>query len=245
MEIFSHLLWSFTIFRNRLWREEALFFAVLPDASFLLIMLYVLLGTPMNVGFQEAMLTMPYAFKAIYFLMHSFVTLGIVALVVWWFKPKLLPALLGWLVHICMDIPFHDGEFATRFLYPISPDIYIKGMFWTDIRILAAAYFALSLTLSYALWRESKKHKKGQFWKPDLIDKGTEFCEAAFKKLLARHPKFRKPVGDIINQDGINPAHAEVGDIPGASGQVPGEDPPGTGESQNRSAGAVPPQEAG
>jgi hypothetical protein len=100
MDIFSHILWAYVPFRNKLWRDEGLFFAVLPDFGFLLIILYVVLGTPTLVGFPQALPKMPDVLLIIYFTLHSFVTLGVVALIVWKFKPKLLPALSGWFLHI-------------------------------------------------------------------------------------------------------------------------------------------------
>ena len=135
MDIFSHILWVYVPTRNKIWRDEALFFAILPDLGFLFILLYVLFGTSMYVGFDRAMLTMPDILFTIYFTLHSFVTLGIVALIVWKLRPKLLPALSGWFIHILIDIPVHDGAFGTRFLYPILPNTYISGVKWLDYRV--------------------------------------------------------------------------------------------------------------
>jgi hypothetical protein len=92
MDIFSHLLWVYVPFRNKLWRDEALFFAALPDIGTALIFGYILLGTPMHVGFWKALVTMPPVLFHIYYATHSFVTLGVVALIVWRLRPKLLGA---------------------------------------------------------------------------------------------------------------------------------------------------------
>ena len=118
------MLWPTMLFRNKMWRDEALLFAILPDISFLFILMYVFFGTPMNVGWSGAMHTMPDIYKYFYFFMHSFVAVGIAAIILWKLKPTILPALWGWVLHIFMDMPVHDGSWATRFLYPIFPEVY-------------------------------------------------------------------------------------------------------------------------
>lgn len=185
MEIFSHLLWPILFFRNKLWREEALVFALLPDISFLFILMYVFFGTPMDVGWWGAMQTIPPIYKQFYFFMHSFVAVGIAAFIIWRLRPKLLPALSGWVLHIFMDIPVHDGEFATRFLYPIFPNLYIESsLAWTDYRVLGITYLLLLNFMIYSLWRERKKHRMGEEWKTDWLDK----IHLAFGKLLMKIP---------------------------------------------------------
>ena len=160
------------LFRNKMWREEALFFAILPDISYMFILLYVFFGTPMDVGWWGAMQSIPPIYKHFYFFMHSFVAVGIVAIIIWRLRPRMLPALLGWVLHIFMDIPVHDGEFATRFLYPIFPNIHIESsLAWTDYRVLGITYILLLNFTVYSLWRERKKHRMGNEWKTDWLDK--------------------------------------------------------------------------
>jgi hypothetical protein len=160
MDLFSHILWTRVFTRNKLWDQEALLFAVLPDAGFLLIMLYVIFGKPMNLDFSDAMQTIPPGFIVVYRVLHSFVTVGIVALILWKLKPSILPALSAWVLHICMDIPVHDGMFGTRFLYPILPDFYITGVTWGQWQILAGSYLLLLVTWYYLETRELKKHRR-------------------------------------------------------------------------------------
>jgi len=62
MDIFSHVLWTRVITRNKLWDEEALLFSILPDTGSLLIMLYVIFGKPMGQDFTDAMTTLPASF---------------------------------------------------------------------------------------------------------------------------------------------------------------------------------------
>jgi hypothetical protein len=226
MDLFSHVLWTRALTRNKLWDEEALLFALLPDLGFLLIMMYVIFGKPMELDFQDAMRTMPPALLVIYYSLHSFVTLGIVAIIVWKLKPKLLPALSAWALHICMDIPFHDGVFGTRFLYPFLPDVYFSGLSWGDYRVLAVSYFMLLVVWYYLEMRDLNKHRRPSDG-ADWLDKLGLFA-----------------VG-LINPKPISVGHAESGNNQGTSGQVPGENLHGAEEGQDSRARAEPPSEAG
>jgi len=227
MDIFSHVLWTSMLTRNKLWQEEAILFALLPDMGYVLIMAHALFRIPTGDSLAQSMAVTPAAFLVLYHMMHSFVVLGVAALFVWKLKPKLLPAMSAWALHICMDIPFHGGTFGTRFLYPILPNTYFSGISWSDYRLLAASYFLL-LTLWYYLeMRELAKHRRRERWIPDWIDRLERFAAA------------------LINPKPIPMAHAEVGDNAGTPRRIPGEDPRGTGESQDSGAGTVPPPEAG
>jgi len=225
MDLFSHLLWTRALTRNKLWDMEALMFAVLPDAGFGLIMMYVIFGKPMALDFSDAMRTIPPGFIVVYHLLHSFVTVAIVALILWKLRPKLLPALSAWALHICMDIPFHDDMFGTRLLYPILPDLYVSGMSWGDWRVLAASYFLLLVTWTYLEMRELRNHRRGV---TDWLDKAVMYAAA------------------LINPKPIPSAHEGArADNHGAPGQVPGDNGEGAGQGQDCSAGPEPPQEAG
>jgi|GEM_PF-3065360 len=227
MDIFSHVLWAYVPFRNKLWRDEGLLFAVLPDFGFLLIILYVLLGTPPLVDFPQALPKMPGVLLVIYFTLHSFVTLGVVALIVWKYKPKLLPALSGWFIHIMMDIPVHDGYFGTRFLYPLLPDLYISGISWVDYRVLAVSYLALVIVYIYSLRRERKKRVLRKRWKPDWID------------------RFHMKADALINRKPIRARDDKGGSVGRTPEGLPGEDGEGTGQGEDQSAGEVLPQDDG
>ena len=231
MEIFSHILWPLMLFRNKLWREEALFFAILPDISFLFILFYVFFGTPMEVGWDSAMYTMPNVYKQFYFFMHSFVAVGIGAFLMWIFNPKLLPALSAWILHICMDIPMHDGEFATRFLYPIS-GVSVSGLNWTDYRVMAISYLLLLNFTVYSLWRERKKHRMGPEWKADWVDKVHVYSGLLLDRIPPQ-PAFAK---NLINRIGTSMANAKVKYLRRTPEKLSGEDQEGSGQGDNQPA---------
>jgi hypothetical protein len=224
MDIFSHILWTYVPFRNKLWRDEALFFAILPDVGFLFILLFVFVS---DKDFANAIPIMPEFFLIIYSTLHSFVALGVMALIVWKLRPKLLPALSGWFIHIMMDIPFHEGTFGTRFLYPLFPDLYLPGITWLDYRVLAISFLALVLVYVYSLRRERKKHLSGKDWKPDWIDKLHLMADG------------------LINRKRILIANAEGQDIERTPDRISGEDRAGTGQGEDRPAEPLVPQDRG
>jgi len=62
-------------------------------------------------------------------------------------------AMLGWLLHILIDIPTHSlSYYATRFLWPIS-DYRIDGIAWWTPWFWAATYGALGVAY-FLLWRK-------------------------------------------------------------------------------------------
>jgi hypothetical protein len=61
--------------------------------------------------------------------------------------------MLGWLLHILIDIPTHSfSYYATRFLWPVS-DYRINGIPWWTPWFWAATYGAL-LGVYFWLWRK-------------------------------------------------------------------------------------------
>ncbi len=207
MDFFSHILWVHIPTRNKLWHSEALFFAMLPDLGFLLIMMYSLFWSPGEVTYAEAMTTIPKPFLDFYFLLHSFVTVAVVAVILWKLKPTLLPALSGWVIHILLDIPFHETSmFATRFIYPLSSNVYFTGITWNNVLVLAANYLAIAIVYALVLHRETIKQRMGESWKPDWIDRLNEFGARVGAEILKGK---RIPVLDGARHHTRGP-HSEV-----------------------------------
>jgi len=59
---------------------------------------------------------------------HSFVTFVAVFLIVWAIIRRPLWEMLGWALHILLDIPSHSAHYPTPFLWPLS-SYYISGCF--------------------------------------------------------------------------------------------------------------------
>ncbi len=212
MDFFSHILWVHIPTRNKLWHDEALIFSMLPDVGFLLIMLYSMFWSPMDTSYAEAMRNIPQVFLDIYFILHSFVTVFIVGVILWKLKPRLLPALSGWIIHILLDIPFHETSmFATRFIYPLSSEVYFQGISWNNVLILALNYLAIALVYAYMIHRENMKQKMGDEWEPDIIDELNHLGAYIFNR--KRIPAFNG------KRYSLRRAHSGL----------PGEDEKGTG----------------
>jgi hypothetical protein len=225
MDFFSHLLWTYVPTKNKIWRDEALFFAMLPDFGFFLILLYVFFGTSFYTNLSEAQI--PPVLMGIYYFLHSFVAFGAVAVIVYLKRPRLLPAMIGWLIHLLIDIPFHEGaKFSTRFLYPIT-DGYIEGTIWLDWKVLGLTYLALLIVYIYTIRRENKKHRRGKRWKRDWIDRLNRWGEG------------------VIRKKRLPTVHAAREDFEGAPDGLPGEDKDSFSQSEDIPTGAVLHQEGG
>ena len=220
MDMVSHLLWVYVLFREKEWLRKGLFFAVLPDIGYFFIMVYIIFHPS---GAEAAI---PDYLMTAYFIPHSFVTLGFVAAAAWKLKPDLLPALSAWAVHICMDIPSHSGGFATQYLYPILPNT-VEGVSWSDYRVVFTSYFLFSIVYAYSLWRENKKHRLGAGRRADWLD------------------RLNRTAGNIINKKPSTTVSATSRDISRAFEKVFGKNRVGAGQGQDKPAGPLPSQEAG
>lgn len=229
MDFFSHLFWAYLPSRNKLWRDEALLFAILPDLGFFFILLYVFASPG---GFWTSMGNMPGIYLHVYRFLHSFVALGVAGLVIWWFRPKLLPALSGWLIHILMDIPFHeDPVFSTRFLYPLLPETYVTGITWFDYRFLGISYLAILLTYIYVSRRETKKQRLNGRWRPDVIERLDGFFAGVSEW--------------IISTRYILTAHGKKGSIGRTAEGLSGQDGGGAEKAEHSGAEALLLEEGG
>ena len=63
--------------------------------------------------------------------------------------------MLGWALHILIDIPTHQGIFAVHFLWPLS-NYGINGIRWEQRWFLVLNYAALLSALT-GLWLFNKK----------------------------------------------------------------------------------------
>jgi hypothetical protein len=160
LDIFSHALWGFWIIR---WRKEALwgaFFGVLPDIlTFLPLTVYLRLAYPELHYMKPPLELTPAFFLTIYNTMHSLVTWSAVFFLVWWLAgKKIFYPLFAWLLHICMDIPTHSGNYyPTKFLYPLT-NFYINGISCGRWEILLPDATALVAVYAWYFYRKSSKN---------------------------------------------------------------------------------------
>ena len=79
----------------------------------------------------------------VYNLSHSAVVWALCFGAVWLVARRPVLELLGWALHIAIDIFTHTGFFAIQFLWPLSP-VHFDGIRWETPWLLAATYLALA-----------------------------------------------------------------------------------------------------
>jgi len=95
----------------------------------------------------------------LYQLGHSLVVFAVVYGVVAAVKPRPVVGLLGWLLHILIDIPTHSfGYYATRFLWPLS-DYRLDGISWRTPWFLACTYGGLAIVY-FLLWKSGRLRRQ-------------------------------------------------------------------------------------
>jgi hypothetical protein len=115
----------------------------------------------------------------LYQLGHSLLAFLLVFVVVGIVSRRVMPALLGWLLHIAIDIPTHSLTYhATRFLWPVS-EYRIDGLPWwtpwfwvTTYAVLAVVYLRLWHNGSISALRRHRRRcsdaRDGEYTEVDL-----------------------------------------------------------------------------
>ncbi|MBI5139393.1 hypothetical protein HZA26_02170 [Candidatus Nomurabacteria bacterium] len=86
---------------------------------------------------------------------HSLVIWGFVFIVVWAIYKRPRYELLGWALHILIDIPSHVlAFFPTPFLFPISDYKFPYGIQWSNQWFAIINYSLLLLVFGRFLWRD-------------------------------------------------------------------------------------------
>ncbi len=91
---------------------------------------------------------------------HSLVIFAVVFGVVWWLRRSPAFVMLGWPLHILMDIPTHRaGRYGTPFLWPIS-DYRFDGISWGQgwFMILNWSLIA-AVCLALVVWRHRARRR--------------------------------------------------------------------------------------
>ncbi len=157
MDTLAHGLWTYAIFHKTKSSKLAVLFGVLPDLiSFTPFFITRIIsnqfkGRPNSAGIPN-FITSSYNFT------HSLIIAIVAIILITLIMRKFYTFLLGWPLHILIDIPTHETTFfPTPFLYPIS-DLRISGISWGRPEMLAVNY--LTLALVYAFLLNRIKHDK-------------------------------------------------------------------------------------
>ncbi len=95
----------------------------------------------------------------LYHYSHSLVIFGLVFGAAWLMRRKPTLVMLGWLLHILMDIPTHRaGRYGTPFLWPFS-DYRFNGISWGQDWFMVLNWTSIILVY-VALWVWSIRHSQ-------------------------------------------------------------------------------------
>ena len=173
MDVLAHTLWANAGAkklnsqfeknnREKISLKWASFFGVFPDLfAFgipMLISLYALFQD--NLTFENfSHHGLPGQFdlaSTLYNYSHSFVTFILVGVGIYLFTKKIKWVLLGWPLHILLDIPTHPVDFyPTPFLWPVSNYVFPYGFSWGEPWFMFINYFSL-LSILDLLYRKQK-----------------------------------------------------------------------------------------
>jgi hypothetical protein len=174
MDILAHALWTnySTKTANRKLKKnkkkiyvkplEAAAWGVFPDffafgitmgiSIFKIIENYMNNGAPLSLGGRMGFMdpTSLNLSHALYDYSHSLVIFLVVFIAVWAIRRKPHYALLGWALHILIDIPSHAGNFfLTPFLFPLSDYQFTHGVSWANPYFMIINYSLLAIASVY------------------------------------------------------------------------------------------------
>jgi len=169
MDILAHALWSAAAglsVRRRIRRPIRLgwliFWGVFPDVfsfsvpAIVRIWWYATGVTPHLMPDANSAHHFQYVWQ-LYYASHSLVIFGFAFAAIWLLKRRPVLELLGWALHILIDIPTHVGMFALHFLWPVS-SISISGLRWENRWFLVANYGAMVLVYAW-IWMNERRRK--------------------------------------------------------------------------------------
>jgi hypothetical protein len=133
----------------------AVFFGVLPDLATFTVPAALRIWWRLT-GLTTTLLPQPGGPRfdwvfGLYNSVHSLLLFGLVFAAAWILARAPVWELLGWLLHIGIDMLTHRGWFAIQFLWPVS-SVHMEGIPWETGWLLAATYASL-LAVFFGLWR--------------------------------------------------------------------------------------------
>ena len=147
MDIFAHFFWTYAVFHKTKKPWLAALFGILPDVfSFgILFIINILSGKSFPRGPPDPS-TVPQFITNSYNYTHSLVIFIIAVILIYLITKKFYIFLLGWPLHILIDIPSHTSKiFPTPFLYPISSYTF-SGVSWANPTFMKINYSLILIT---------------------------------------------------------------------------------------------------
>lgn len=154
MDIVSHALWGYAITLRKSKFLLAALFGALPDLfAFTIPFIFNLF----NGGFDHHNIPVFGEYvNVLYSISHSLFIAILVFAIIYAIRKKVYIWMLGWPLHILIDIPTHSLEFfATPFLFPIS-DLRFDGIPWSNPFIFFTNWTLIALFYTYLFRKELK-----------------------------------------------------------------------------------------
>lgn len=171
MDILAHTLWTNAVFYTRYARDKrqrywAAFFGVMPDfIAFTPVFVYMIVEklflhrATLNylTGFEHPTGIYDFTYQA-YNYSHSLIVFGIAFVAIWaGRRGKVYWPMLGWALHIVIDIFTHPDFFRTPFLYPLSGFKNAHAISWADPSFMVINY--VCIVIVYLIIRRYRKRR--------------------------------------------------------------------------------------
>jgi hypothetical protein len=146
MDFIAHFLWTYIFFEDSSFLAGALVFSVAPDLLSWGIWSFFVLFNSRKIDVRNKKL-IPDWVHALYGITHSIFIFSFVFLIMLLLTNHFPFYLLGWMLHILIDIPLHSREFLpTPFLWPLS-DWKFPGISWGNKYFMMVNYTAIIILL--------------------------------------------------------------------------------------------------
>ena len=150
MDFLSHILWANLLFRKKEWKYEGVFFALIPDITFVPILAFFILKL------DSELIQVFRTFWKVTFLSHSvLIMLVFFATASIYLKRYYYPLFFGWGLHILIDTITHKGGIragfpsGARWFYPVST-LKIEGLVnYETLGFMVINWLALILIYAY------------------------------------------------------------------------------------------------
>lgn len=164
MDIFAHGLWTGAAARyanhkktteRRLNPWLAAFWGVAPDLFAFTIPVIGIFASLVQSGPYDNQPLFELS-QRLYNVSHSAVMFAAAFALVWLFKKRPQWEMLGWLLHILIDMPTHDAQFfPTPVFWPLFDWKFLNGFSWGVWWFMIANYTSLG-AVYFWLWRKGK-----------------------------------------------------------------------------------------
>ena len=163
MDYFAHGAWAYILFHKSKKVWWAVFFGMFPDTLSWLPYFFYRLFTQTEFGRPNFGAIPDWVFT-LYGISHSILIclliISITFFIFYKLKKNLPYYLLGWPLHILIDVPTHGKDFLpTPFLWPFSSYAF-PGISWSTPWFWISTWVAILICLGYIRWKKRKEKKE-------------------------------------------------------------------------------------